>query len=348
MDQNNRCNLKCRMCGFSDPRVAGLRKFDMPFWLFEKIASEVFPRTSYVALSCLTEPYMTRDFDDRLAIVGRAGIPFTEVITNGTLLNDAHADALIDAGISRVAISIDGATKETYERIRVGASFEKVVANVRLLTARKAARGAELPSVRINHVLTEENETEFPLFLELVESLRPQGVDVRTAMRMSDALYQGTDDPVFYGKVTKARDELEAFCARTGIANVGILRWQPTVIELFGSTGEKVTCKRPWNTVAIHANGDVMPCISWTRPPYGNLARQSFADVWDGAALAEIREQFTIDRPGIDCEHCVIKKSTVPEEDDDFFYRMIAKGPAEPAPAVVPGVAPAIGLGAAR
>ena len=31
MDQNNRCNLKCRMCGFSDARVAALRKYDMRF-----------------------------------------------------------------------------------------------------------------------------------------------------------------------------------------------------------------------------------------------------------------------------------------------------------------------------
>src|SRR5437899_7392471 len=29
MDQNNKCNLRCQMCGFSDPRVASIGKYDM-------------------------------------------------------------------------------------------------------------------------------------------------------------------------------------------------------------------------------------------------------------------------------------------------------------------------------
>src|SRR3954452_5713579 len=61
MDQNNRCNLKCRMCGFSDDRVDALPKVDMPRALFDRIADQLFPRASYVALSLMTEPFMTRD-----------------------------------------------------------------------------------------------------------------------------------------------------------------------------------------------------------------------------------------------------------------------------------------------
>ena len=30
LDQNNKCNLRCQMCGFSDSRVAALSKYDMP------------------------------------------------------------------------------------------------------------------------------------------------------------------------------------------------------------------------------------------------------------------------------------------------------------------------------
>lgn len=66
MDQNNKCNLRCVMCGFSDPRVKDIPKYDMPFWLFEKIAGEIFPYAEYLALSCLTEPLMTKDFPQRL------------------------------------------------------------------------------------------------------------------------------------------------------------------------------------------------------------------------------------------------------------------------------------------
>src|SRR5215471_1959510 len=86
MDQNNRCNLKCRMCGFSDPRLAAVRKYDMPRALFDSIADQIFPRTNLLVLSIMTEPFMTRDFPDRLGAVARSEIPFSEIITNGTLL----------------------------------------------------------------------------------------------------------------------------------------------------------------------------------------------------------------------------------------------------------------------
>ncbi len=325
MDQNNKCNLRCVMCGFSDPRVPGLGKYDMPLALFEKVVAEVLPATSYLALSCLTEPYMTRDFDLRLELASRSGVPFTEVITNGTLWNEERVEKLVACRISRVAVSIDGATAATYERIRVGARFDRVLSNVRMLTERKRRAGSPFPALRINHVLSEANVEEFPAFLAMAEELGADGVDVRTVARMSDAVYKGTADAAFYGKVLWVRDELRAFTERTGIADWGVLRWQPSPIDLFAADGGKVTCRRPWDTVAIHANGDVSPCISWTRPPVGNLARSSFGEIWGGPALAALREEFTASRPGIDCEHCVVKKSSTPEEDDDFFYRMLAK-----------------------
>jgi len=327
MDQNNKCNLKCRMCGFSDPRAGALPKFDLPMALFEKIVDQVLPRARYLALSCMTEALMTRDFSERLHVLRRAQVPFTELITNGTLLTDRIIEAILAVPLSRIAVSIDGATKETFETVRVGANFETVIANVRRFSEMKAQAGATLPELRINHVVSELNEAEFPLFLDLAESLSPQAIDVRTIVRMSDAVDRGPSDESFFVRVREMRELLDAWCARTGIRNEGYLRPQEANIEIFTSTGERLTCQRAWNTVAIHANGDVLPCISWTRPPVGNLALQSFDEIWRGEAAEAIRREFEAKKPGIDCLHCTIKKDVDPEAHDDFFYRMIAKGP---------------------
>lgn len=86
-----------------------------------------------------------------------------------------------------------------------------------------------------------------------------------------------------------------------------------------------MTCRRPWDTLAIHANGDVHPCMSWTRPPVGNLARQSFEEIWCGEELARLREEFERMSPGIDCQHCTMKQTVPLGEYDDFFFRMIDK-----------------------
>jgi radical SAM protein with 4Fe4S-binding SPASM domain len=332
MDQNNKCNLKCRMCGFSDPRVAGLSKYDMPIAVFRRIAEQIFPKASYVALSCMTEPLMTRDFGERLEIVKRSGVPFVDVITNGMLLDETIARRLVETRVTRLAVSIDGATKDVYEAIRIGASFERVTGNVRRFMEIRREMGATAPLLRINHVLSEANIDQFDAFLALASSLGAEAIDVRSIARFSNALDTGTSSRAFFDKIAGVRERLDRWCERTGVQNVGVLRWQPTLIEVFDEAGAKLTCRRPWNTVAIHANGDVMPCISWTRTPLGNIARQDFDEIRSGAVAAGVRAEFEAQRPGIDCEHCTIKKdAAVPDEEhDDFFYRMIAK----PAPSV--------------
>jgi radical SAM protein with 4Fe4S-binding SPASM domain len=324
MDQNNRCNLKCRMCGFSDARMAALAKYDLPRSLFEKIAEQVFPKTHFVCLSILTEPFMTRDFPDRLALVQKAGVPYSEIITNGTLLNETNLAKVLDAGISRLTFSIDGGTKEVFEAIRTGARFEQVVGNVRLFQTMRRARGAERPRVRFNHVLSERNIDHFDEFLCFVEEIRPEEMGVRTVSRMSDAEIQESQDPVFWSKVAAARQRLAAFYARTGIEDSGYLRDRPSRIDLLDAAGMRMICRTPWDTLAIHANGDVFPCMAWARPPVGNLVLQSFEEIWNGDALEALRREFARVQPGVDCLNCTIRRSG-DDPDDDFFYRKVAK-----------------------
>ncbi|MGZ3433223.1 MAG: radical SAM protein, partial [Isosphaeraceae bacterium] len=57
--------------------------------------------------------------------------------TNLTLLNDRRAELCVTSGLSELHASIEGATAETYNRIRVRARFERIVPNLeRLVQAR--------------------------------------------------------------------------------------------------------------------------------------------------------------------------------------------------------------------
>jgi radical SAM protein with 4Fe4S-binding SPASM domain len=312
MDQNNRCNLRCRMCGFSDPRVPALPKYDMPAWLFERIASEVFPRANYLCLSIMTEPFMTREFANRLHFT--RDVPFTDIITNGTLITPRVVEKIVDARITRLIFSIDGGTKDVFESIRPGAVFEKVIENFRLVQSMRDDK----PILRINHVLSEPNIDHFDAFLALAEELRPEEIAVRTVSRMSDAEIQETNDPVFWRKVRAAREKLGTFCARTGIVDSAFLRDTPSLIDL------GMSCRVPWTTLAIHPNGDVYPCMAWSRPPIGNIGAQSFDAIRNGAALAALRKEFEAAKPGVDCLHCTIRRAPS-DVSDDFFYEKLAK-----------------------
>lgn len=324
MDQNNRCNLRCKMCGFSDPRVSAVRKYDMPRRLFDRIATQIFPKTNFLVLSILTEPFMTRDFPDRLQRVREFEVPYSEIITNGTLLDETSIRKILEAEIMCLTFSIDGGTKETYEAIRVGARFQSVMFNLSLFQSMRRNRGTRLTALRINHVLSEPNIDRFDDFLALADKIRPERIGVRTVSRMSDALIQENQDPVFWEKVGAAREKLAEFCRRTGIENAGYLRDRPTPIDVFTELGDRMICRAPWEALAIHPNGDLYPCMAWTRAPIGNLLRNTFEEIWAGKEIESLRHEFEHRRPGVDCLNCSIRSDSSPAT-DDFFYRKIAK-----------------------
>jgi hypothetical protein len=65
--------------------------------------------------------------------------------------------------------------------------------------------------------------------------------------------------------------------------------------------------------------------MAWTRPPIGNLARQSYEEISGSEGLAALKREFEMQQPGIDCEHCTIKKNVGELVYDDFFFRMLDK-----------------------
>ncbi len=167
LDLSERCNLRCTMCYFRD----GAGTYDMPAEVWDRIAAEVLPTAHTVHLSCGTEPMMSRLFINALEKSRQADIPSIRLISNGTLLNDKNADALIDNQADLVVISLDGATKETYEHIRVGSKWEKVLGNIRRLQEMKKARHSQYPRLMLAFVVQKSNLAEIPAFIQLAHEL---------------------------------------------------------------------------------------------------------------------------------------------------------------------------------
>src|SRR5436309_94158 len=131
MDTINLCNLRCKMCYYSFDYKR--KKEQMDVELFSKIADEIFAKTRFLYLSCATEPLMNKQFADFVRITGKYKVPFTSFCTNGQLLNSAVIESCIDSQISEIIFSIDGATAETYEAIRRGGKWDRLVKNLDLL-----------------------------------------------------------------------------------------------------------------------------------------------------------------------------------------------------------------------
>jgi len=319
IDTTNMCNLRCLMCTFSDPRVRQLPKYVMPWELYEKIATQVFPRAEYLTLSCLTEPLMNREFARYLRFAGQFEVPRLEFVTNGQLLRDEHLEACVEARLWRLAVSLDGGDKATYETIRRGASWEKLVANMRRAGEFFAA-ASHRPILRVIITLVQDN---FRGAAEAVRTALSWGageVEVRETYLLPEI---GLEDR----QLRALGEELRAVLLEC--AEVCRAAAVPLVILSDNAPGLKVdlsgmpVCHALERRIAIAANGDAMPCMLWARAPLGNFREMSFEQIWNGPWRAQLRAQFERERPVFWCPTCTICKDDA--GDDDAYFRLLAK-----------------------
>ena len=138
-----KCNLYCPMC----PRETYKQpKEDMPDEIFERLVAETKGAAEHMMLIGLGEPFMDRKIFDRIEYCHRHGIA-TLLSTNGTFLDEKNAAKLLDSTLAHITLSFDGATKETFERYRKGARFEKVRDNFVRFAQMKHDRQAKIQIV---------------------------------------------------------------------------------------------------------------------------------------------------------------------------------------------------------
>lgn len=161
------CNLRCRMCSIPfrlDGPPNGPPVF-MDFEVFTRLLDQ-FADLEELQLQGLGEPMMHPRFFDMVEFAVGRGIK-VGTNTNATFLNGRRAERCVTSGLGEIHISFDGASAGTYERIRVRAHFDQVVANVEGLVAVRRRLDSATPRIRMVVVAMCENLGEFPGLVRL-------------------------------------------------------------------------------------------------------------------------------------------------------------------------------------
>lgn len=109
------------------------------------------------------EPLIDRHLEDKVRYIDDRGIADIIVTTNGVFLTADRSRRLIEAGLTKLHISLDAATQETYTKTR-GGNLALVEKNVHDFLRIREERRARIPIVRVSFVVCELNEHEIPLF----------------------------------------------------------------------------------------------------------------------------------------------------------------------------------------
>lgn len=124
----NACNARCVMCPVSSTWRVRKRMSDV---LFDRLVAELaaWPHRPMVQLHGVGEPLLFKPLPDRIRALRAAGLPVS-FTSNGGLMSEDRAEAILDADPNLVQFSLESTRAEPFEQIRLGLRFETVVANI--------------------------------------------------------------------------------------------------------------------------------------------------------------------------------------------------------------------------
>jgi radical SAM protein with 4Fe4S-binding SPASM domain len=167
LDMVTRCQLRCIMCHFAHPDFEE-NPNTMSNELLEKVASEIFPLAHDLVLSSSSEPLMAKNLPRALELARQYDVPNFHFSTNLLSMNRQTMEKIIDVQMPLLTVSIDGATKETFERIRTPAKWDVVMKRFDLVKEIKDASGSEFPHLSATAVIMRSNIHEMPDLVRLM------------------------------------------------------------------------------------------------------------------------------------------------------------------------------------
>ena len=153
IETTNVCNLDCIMC----PRTVLIARNEysklgfMHFDVYRKIIDEGEKyNLPSVKLQYLGEPLAHPDIAKQIKYAKDAGIVDVMFNTNATLLTEKKSHEILEAGIDALFFSFDSMDRDTYNKIRLGASYDKVLKNIHRFIEIKNKYGYEKVHTRVS------------------------------------------------------------------------------------------------------------------------------------------------------------------------------------------------------
>ncbi len=291
-----RCNLNCRMC---DQEHTSSEELSLS--VVNKL-SKIMP---YVRLMNITggEPFLYKHIDLFFELCNRFQCA-SMVQTNGLLLTKDRARYLLDRNIACIKVSCDGATKGTYEYIRRGGSFKKLIENLSFLQKLKAERQSPFPAVQFNFVAMASNIRELPMLVNMAATLGIEKINVFQLRVHKEELIP--ESLYFYQSAANKAFKEAKKLARLRNVQISL----PPLFKCGPVTSNDVQrepCVAPWGDLTVNVNGSAAICCGGARPA-GNLNELSFDEVWNHPGRVKIRETVNTPNQLEVCNNCRMGK----------------------------------------
>jgi len=287
---------------------------DMSPEVYDRVKRQLLPWVQTVTLTGGGEPFLAPVFYQMLDDVLGAG-KSVEVVTNGTIIRPDYLERLVGTP-STLEVSLDGATAEVNDRIRLGVKFDRVMEF--LETVREIMRRSAHPgfTVGIRWAVTRSNVQQM---LDCVELAHRYGVR-QIAFENFDTF--GRSDEFARQESLEAQPSevlphwKQAYDRglQVGVAVLPMrlvdawIRQPEEGSRRAGALldGQRIRhCPLPWWSVYVEVDGTIKACCRLPAP-MGDLRQSSFREIWNGPTYRLLRSLVNTPSMPEECRTCSI------------------------------------------
>jgi MoaA/NifB/PqqE/SkfB family radical SAM enzyme len=237
-----------------DTRPKGYIEWD----LYTSIIDEIGPWAEAVVLHSWGEPLLHKRIIDMIEYA-KARDVLVETSTNAMLLTEEIARKILDSGLDRIYLSMDGLTKDTYEKVRVGGNFERVLGNIERFLELKHELGSPIEA-DIQIVRLSETDAEVEEFVRRWRASRADLINIKEL-------------DTWGGQI----DDVNALAVEESDESVN---------------ADRKPCPNLWYHAHIHWDGVLVSCSRDydAITPLGNVKNGGVLKTWHGARMRMMRQ----------------------------------------------------------
>jgi MoaA/NifB/PqqE/SkfB family radical SAM enzyme len=292
------CNLKCLICEHTYWKEKNL---NMSFEQFKSILDQ-FPKLKWIGLTGIGESFLNRDFMRILELVKSRNI-YVEMFDTFYFIDDQKAQGLVKLGLDKIIPSIDGATAQTYNKIRVNSDFNRVTENVKKLIKWKIKMNSHFPELDFHFIINKLNVHEIPQYVNYVYELTGGNAQVcftrllHNFPEISD-IYCDEIPPELIDKANKK-------AAKFGLR----IKWNINLKQEKASTS---LCTA-WVMPFVFVTGEVICCCATNegnvrdlqkKHSFGNIFEKQFKEIWYSPKYTNFRKALYKDAMPVQCKNC--------------------------------------------
>jgi len=298
----HRCNIRCEMCYFHDELK---NTYELPVDLYKRTIDTVKSSNPCIILSG-GEPFTHPNLLEMVIYAKNMHLP-VQIFTNGTMVQPAIADSLVEHGLDYIDFTLLGNEKSHSLVARSPKAYQRFIENLEYFASHRGNT-----KIILNYTVTPENVKDINHSIELVKLYKLDGLRIQHYNFLLPEEFKAQECVMseLFG-MESSTHEIESMEDVSGVTGQLVdfqnrlykeypdvpVQWAPTLtaseMENWYSAKSFKTrrkCFYPWRGLLVDANGKIYPC-SKIYLELGDMEGQDVFEAWNSPEMKKFRSQ---------------------------------------------------------